>query len=139
MKIIVDTCIWSLALRRNKSTSNGITAELRSLILDFRVQLLGPIRQEVLSGIKYKKQFQSLKENLSGFTDLQLNESDYILAAQYNNLCRSKGIQGSNTDLLICAASVNHNLGIFTTDQDFQHFSKHLPISLHTQTISIHY
>ena len=131
MKIIVDTCVWSLALRRNKSTSNGIPAELRSLILDFRVQLLGPIRQEVLSGIKYEKQFQSLKENLTGFADLQLNESDYILAAQYHNLCRSKGIRGSNTDFLICAASVNHDLGIFTTDQDFQHFSKHLPISLH--------
>ena len=131
MKIIVDTCVWSLALRRNKETPNGVIAELRSLILDFRVQMIGPIRQEILSGIKYETQFQSLKENLSGFTDLQLDENDYILAAQFFNLCRSKGIQGSNTDFLICAISVNHNLGIFTTDQDFQHFSKHLPINLH--------
>ena len=131
MKIIVDTCVWSVALRNSKSTSNGIIAELKSLIHDFRVQMIGPIRQEILSGIKHETQFQNLKENLSGFTDIQLNENDYILAAQFYNLCRSKGIQGSNTDFLICAASANNNLGIFTTDQDFQHFSKHLPISLH--------
>lgn len=131
MKIIVDTCVWSLALQHNKSTANSIIAELRSLILDFRVQMIGPIRQEIISGIKYENQFQNLKENLSGFTDLQLIENDYILAAQFYNLCRSKGIQGSNTDLLICAVSANYNLGIYTTDQDFQHFSKHLPINLH--------
>lgn len=131
MKIIVDTSVWSLALRNNKSKSNGIIDELRSLILDFRVQMIGPIRQEILSGVKYEAQFQSLKENLSGFVDLQLNENDYILAAQYYNRCRSKGIQGSNSDFLICAVSANYNLGIFTTDQDFQHFSKLLPIKLH--------
>lgn len=131
MKIIVDTCVWSLALRRNKSSANGIIAELRSLILDFRVQMIGPIRQEILYGIKHEAQFVNLKENLNGFTDLKLNENDYILAAQFYNLCRSKGIQGSNTDFLICALSANYNLGIFTTDQDFQHFSKHLPINLH--------
>jgi hypothetical protein len=28
------------------------------------------------------------------------------MAAQFFNLCRSRGIQGSNTDFLICACSV---------------------------------
>ncbi|MBT4291003.1 MAG: PIN domain nuclease, partial [Deltaproteobacteria bacterium] len=111
MKTIVDTCVWSVALRHSKSASNGIITELKNLILDFRVQMIGPIRQEILSGIKHETQFQNLKENLSGFTDLQLNENDYILAAQFYNLCRSKGIQGSNTDFLICAVSANNNLG----------------------------
>lgn len=131
MKIIVDTCVWSLALRRSKEVSNGIVAELKSLIGDFRVQLIGPIRQEILSGIKDEIQFQNLKDHLSGFADLQLKEDDYVLAARYFNICRAKGVQGSNTDFLICAVSANHNLGIFTVDQDFQHFSKYLPINLH--------
>lgn len=132
MKIIVDTCVWSLALRRGKKSSNGTVSELKNLIMDFRVQMIGPIRQEILSGIKDDSQFQHLKDHLKGFTDLQLVEDDYILAAQYYNLCRAKGVQGSNTDFLICAVASNHNLGIFTTDQDFQHFSDHLPINLHT-------
>lgn len=133
MKIIIDTCVWSLALRQNHKSPNEIVAELKSLILDFRVQMIGPIRQEILSGVKYDIQFQKLRTHLSGFNDLQLNEDDYIVAAQFYNLCRSKGIQGSNTDFLICAAAAaNHDLGIFTTDQDFVHFSKHLPIILHS-------
>ncbi len=131
MKLIIDTCVWSLALRHNNKSTNQIVAELKSLILDFRVQMIGPIRQEILSGIKHDIQFQKLKNHLSGFNDLQLNENDYIVAAQFYNLCRSKGIQGSNTDFLICAAAANHGLGIFTTDQDFVHFSEHLPIVLH--------
>ncbi len=132
MKIIIDTCVWSLALRHNHKSQNEIIAELKSLILDFRVQMIGPIRQEILFGVKYDTQFQKLKNHLSGFNDLQLNEDDYIVAAQFYNLCRSKGIQGSNTDFLLCAAAVNHDLGIFTTDLDFVHFSKHLPIILHS-------
>ena len=135
MKIIVDTCVWSLALRHNNKSSQDTTTELKSLILDFRVRMIGPIRQEILSGIKHEIQFQKLKNYLSGFNDLQLNEDDYIIAAQFYNLCRSKGIQGSNTDFLICAVAVNHNLGIFTTDLDFQHYSKHLPITLHALEI----
>ena len=131
MRIIVDTCVWSIALRRNKETSNGIIAELKSLIQDFRIQMIGPIRQEILSGIKDDIQFQNLKDHLNGFPDLQLKEEDYILAARFFNICRGKGVQGSNTDFLICAVSANHNLGIFTTDQDFKYFSKYLPISLH--------
>jgi predicted nucleic acid-binding protein len=135
MKIIVDTCVWSLALRHNNKLSHETIAEFKSLIIDFRVQMIGPIRQEILSGIKHEIQFQKLKNHLSGFSNLQLNEDDYIIAAQFYNRCRSKGIQGSNTDFLICAVSVNHNLGIFTTDLDFLHYSKHLPITLHSPEI----
>ena len=54
MKIIVDTCIWSLAVRRNNVAQNPYIDELRSLIEEIRVQLIGPIRQELLSGIKSK-------------------------------------------------------------------------------------
>ena len=57
MKIIVDTCIWSLALRRVKANDSEHVKELRQLIKEFRVQMIGPIRQEILSGIRSKKQF----------------------------------------------------------------------------------
>ncbi|NCP02896.1 MAG: hypothetical protein GW861_05895 [Deltaproteobacteria bacterium] len=60
MKTIVDTCIWSLALRRNETTSSDIVDELSELISEVRVQLIGPIRQELLSGIKSTTQFNKL-------------------------------------------------------------------------------
>ena len=131
MKVIVDTSIWSLALRRGKSQDTSILIELESLISDFRVQLIGPIRQELLSGIKSDEQFNSLKRYLSSFPDYQIQSEDFVLAAQFFNQCRSKGIQGSNTDFLICAIAVNNNWQIYTSDQDFTHFQKIIPIQLY--------
>jgi predicted nucleic acid-binding protein len=131
VKIIVDTCIWSFALRRAVKTENSSSDELKELIKEVRVQLIGSIRQEILSGIKIKQQFQSVKSHLLAFSDLILTEADYELAAEYFNLLRSKGIQGSNTDFLICAASTNHKMPIFTLDNDFELFKKHIPIQLY--------
>lgn len=131
MKIIIDTCIWSLALRRNTVQGNPYIEELRNLIEEIRAQLLGPIRQELLSGIKSKKQFDTLKLHLEAFTDIELETEDYELAAEYFNAARKKGIQGSNTDFLICAISSRRKMPILTTDKDFANFQSIFPVSLH--------
>ena len=102
MKVLVDTCIWSLALRRKKLSGPNIeVVEFQELIEEVRVQLIGPIRQEILSGVKRKQQFSELKKILSAFPDLPLASEDFELAAEYFNTLRRKGIQGSNTDFLI--------------------------------------
>ncbi len=130
MKIIVDTSIWSLALRRKKRQSFPEVKILESLIDNQRICMLGPIRQEILSGIKDNKQFAQLKDILSAFDDFPLATKDYEKAAEFFKLCRSKGIQGSNTDYLICAVSSNNRFPVFTSDKDFEIYSKHLPITL---------
>jgi predicted nucleic acid-binding protein len=131
VKIIVDTCIWSLALRRDHGKSKPLIEELRSLILDRRVQMLGPIRQEILSGIRREDHFQILKNHLAAFPDFPLLSEDYETAASYFNLCRRQGMQGSNTDFLICAVAARANFSVFSTDKDFELFAEHLPIMLH--------
>jgi predicted nucleic acid-binding protein len=131
MKVLVDTSVWSLALRRGGDSTAKPVRELRSLIADNRVQMIGPIRQEMLSGIREEAQFKELETRLSAFPDLQVTDEDYVTAARFFNVCRAKGIQGSNTDFLICAAAVRHRLVIFTTDKDFALYAKHLPIALH--------
>ncbi len=131
MKIIVDTCIWSLALRRNTVTDILYIEELKNLIEEIRVQFIGPIRQELLSGIKSKKQFDTLKLHLEAFPDIELEAKDYELAAEFFNAARKKGIQGSNTDFLICAISSRHKMPIMTTDKDFSNFQSVFPVSLH--------
>ena len=132
MKILVDTSVWSLALRRGDQSCIPCAEELRGLIQDHRVQMIGPIRQEILCGIRSESQFNKLKKHLESFPDLPILTEDYVEAARYFNLCRSKGIQGSNTDFLICAVSVRNELPIYTIDKDFELFAKHLPIHLHT-------
>ena len=131
MKVLVDTSVWSLALRRGKQSIAAPAQELRQLIQDHRVQMIGPIRQEILSGIRNDSQFNKLRKHLESFPDLPILTNDYVRAAKFFNLCRSKGIQGSNTDFLICALAVRNKFSIFTTDKDFELFSKHIKIILH--------
>ncbi len=131
MRVLVDTSVWSLALRRGSDSTLGPVRELRGLIADNRVQMIGAIRQELLSGIRDKAQFKELEAHLSAFPDLPVTSEDYVMAARFYNECRSKGVQGSNTDFLICAVAVHHRLAVFTTDNDFVLYAKHLPIVLH--------
>ena len=131
MMVLVDTCIWSLALRRRERKDDPEVRELEALIRDGRVQLIGPIRQEILSGIARKAQFDRIRRSLAAFPNLLIEAEDYELAASYYNLCRSKGIQGSNADFLICAVGVRHEMEIYTTDADFERFARCLPIVLH--------
>ena len=131
MKIIVDTSIWSLALRSDKQEISKPVQELRQIIHGHRVQMIGPIRQEILSDIRNASQFKKLRKHLEGFPDLPIFTEDYITAAQFFNQCRSKGIQGSNTDFLICAVAARNKFSIFTLNKDFEMFSKHIPIVLH--------
>ena len=131
MRVVVDTSVWSEALRRRDQADSDVVRELRSLILEHRVDIIGPIRQEILSGIRADAQFKKLEKHIAAFPDVPLQTADYIMAAQFFNTCRTKGIQGSNTDFLICAVAVRRQLSIFTTDGDFPLFAKRLPIVLH--------
>lgn len=62
--------------------------------------------------------------------DITLTSSHFIKAAEFCNYCMKKGIQGSNTDFLICSVAVIERLEIFTKDSDFKNFSKVIPIAL---------
>ena len=132
MKVLVDTSVWSLALRRRRTTAaDPVVEELRSLIDEGRVAIVGPIRQELLSGIQTSKTFERLREHLRGFEDEQIETVDFERAAEHFNTCRAKGVQGSNTDFLICAVAERRSLPILTPDADFNRFAALLPITLH--------
>ena len=132
MTVLVDTCVWSLVLRRTRVKKvDPYVCEFQELVKELRVQMIGPIRQEVLSGIRTNAQFSKLRDHLRAFPDLELTPSDYERAAEMLNRARSQGIQGSNTDFLICAISARHKFPVFTTDKDFPRFQKHIPIQLH--------
>jgi hypothetical protein len=131
MRILVDTSVWSLALRRSQMVEDPFVNELRELVSELRVQMTGPVRQELLSGIRSQSQFQMLRDHLRGFPDLELTPEDYERAAEFFNICRQKGVQGSNTDFLLCAIAARHHMPILTTDADFTLFERHIPVTLH--------
>ena len=132
MKVLVDTSVWSAALRRSSAESRAEEARaLRQLIVDHRAELIGPIRQELLSGLRDDAQFERLRTYLAAFPDVPLHESDYERAAAFFNTCRRVGVQGSSTDFLICAVAANRGWEIHSTDLDFERYAEHLPVRLY--------
>jgi predicted nucleic acid-binding protein len=138
MLVLVDTPIWSLALRRKHADLNPrelrLTTTLRELIQDGRAQLVGPVRQELLSGIREEASFKKLRDQLRAFEQVPLDVADYEEAARLNNQCRVRGIAGSAIDFLICATAVCRTWQIFTTDRDFSRYAAVLPLKLYNAT-----
>lgn len=130
MGILIDTSVWSLALRR-KQVGGPVVAALQRILLTQAVPLLGLVRMELLSGAADEKFLQALREKLRAYSDLPLEVDDYEMAAVFRTTCRRKGLQGSLADFLLCAAAVRRDMAIFTMDRDFKRFAKVLPIDLH--------
>ena len=136
MNVLVDTSVFSLALRRkNESLSTNerfLVAELSELIREGRARMIGLIRQELLSGIKATDQFEKLRVHLRSFPDEVVDTSDYEEAAKAGNRCRAKGVAVSIVDILLCAVAIKRQWAIFTTDPDFSNYAKVLPLRIYT-------
>ena len=135
MTVLVDTTIWSLALRRRRDALTRdqvrLVDEWRALVLDGRAGIIGPVRQEVLSGVRSTEVFDRLRHHLAGFDCIEVGLDDYDQAARFYNTLRSSGVAGGGVDLLICAVASRAGVPIFTTDRDFRRYADHLPIRLH--------
>lgn len=129
MKVLVDTCVWSKALRY-KASDKDITKKINEIIINGVLVIIGPIRQEILSGIAEAAQFNKLRDRLAPFEDVPLKSEHFLKAAEFCNICRKKGIQGSSIDFLICAVASLEKFIIFTTDKDFERYAEYLPIKL---------
>lgn len=133
MRVLIDTTVWSCALRRNTTspTEKAAAEECAHLVESGWVVMIGPIRQEVLSGIRNPNLCASIRDILRDYVDLPLRAEHHERAAEFYNKVRSKGIQGSHGDFIICAAAAEYDCQIMTLDQDFARYAEHLPISLY--------
>ena len=135
MNVLVDTSVWSLALRRKgqnlKPSERQLVEELAELIREGRARVIGLVRQELLSGIKSTDQYEKLRNYLRSFPDEIVDTADYEQAAEAGNRCRAKGVVVSIVDILLCAVAMKREWAIFTTDPDFSNYSKVLPLAYH--------
>jgi predicted nucleic acid-binding protein len=136
VNVLVDTPVWSLALRRRRADLNPheqvLAGALAELVREGRVQMMGAIRQELLSGIREEKQFHKLRNYLRAFGEQGIEIADYEEAARMHNLCRARGIAGSAIDFLICAVAQRRDWHIFTTDRDFERYGRVLELKLYS-------
>ena len=135
MNLLVDTPVWSLALRRKQADlsprEERVTQALQEVIRDGRAQLVGVVRQELLSGIREEERFRKLRDYLRAFDDPPLETGDYEEAAQMHNRCRARGIAGSAIDFLICAMAARRHWQVFTTDRDFERYGRVLGLKMY--------
>jgi predicted nucleic acid-binding protein len=136
VNVLVDTSIWSLALRRKPHdlhpAERGAVAELTNLIQEGRARIIGLVRQELLSSIKAASQYEKLRAVLRSFPDEPIAASDYEAAAKASNDCRARGVAVSVSDILICAVAIARDWSIFATDPDFKSYARILPLKLHS-------
>lgn len=135
MTVLIDTTIWSLALRRPTRrlsiVQQRLVEEWRRLVEDGTAAIVGPIRQEILSGVRDANVYSALRERLAGIDCLSIEIDDYDEAARFYNELRARGIVGGAIDLILCAVACRAGSPIFTTDRDFERYAQHLPVRLH--------
>lgn len=133
MNVLVDTSVWSLALRRKNADLSAhqqrLVIALTELIQEGRAHIIGSIRQELLSGIREPERFRKVRDKLRAFPEPTLDANDYEEAAHLSNQCRTRGITGSPIDFLVCAVAQHRRWQIFTTDRDFENYSKIIAVN----------
>jgi len=131
VQVLVDTSVWSLGLRRRKCGESGEVIRLKELIADGRVEIIGAVRQEILSGIRESRQFDRLRLALEPFPDVAIETSDYEDAARICNACQVAGIVTGTVDCLIASVSMRNGWELLTTDLDFTHMASCVDLRLH--------
>jgi len=130
VSVLVDTSVWSAALRREKPPNSREVEALRAAIERGDACLLGVILQEVLQGFPSSDRTRRLVDYLSPFPILSLHRGDYVYAAEIRNKCRAKGVTVSTVDAQIAAAAINHRCALLAVDQDSEGISRHFPLRL---------
>lgn len=118
--MLVDTSVWSLALRRDGHSDDPTVAVLAEA-LDGTGQVFttGLILQELLQGFHGPRSRKRIIDRFSALPFLIPDRTDHIDGAQLRNRCRRKGLQLGTIDALLAQLCVRHDLLMLTTDQDF--------------------
>ena len=124
--LLVDTSVWSLALRCGPVPAGAEVKELRRSIEAGTPQVTtGLILQELLQGFSGPRAREAIIERFSALPLVAPQRADHIAAAELRNRCRRAGVQLGTIDALLAQLCVRHGLTLLTTDQDFLRAARH--------------
>lgn len=131
MSLLVDTSVWSLALRRDTPPDLTEVARLgNALGRGEAVHTTGLVLQELLQGITGPKSRTEIIERLSALPLLVPVLQDHIEAAELRNRCRRAGVQIETVDALLAQLCISHDLTMLAMDRDFVHIAQHSALKL---------
>lgn len=131
MTLLVDTSVWSLALRRDGSTSAPEVRVLRDALAGSdAVVTTGLVVQELLQGFSGPRAAAAIIDRFAALPLVAPDRSDHIGAAEVRNACRRAGVQLGTIDALLIQLCGRHELTLLSTDNDFVHAARHVPFEL---------
>ncbi len=131
MEVFVDTSVWSLALRRDRESDEPQVAFLRKLLASgSEVATTGLVLQELLQGMRGPRDRPSIIERFGALRLIVPQPEDHIEAAEVRNTCRRNGVQVGTIDALLAAICTGRDLLMLTTDEDFVHLGRHVPLQV---------
>ena len=131
MTLLVDTSVWSLALRRDVNVIEPEVDALKAALAGSDVVVTtGLILQELLQGFAGPKSRTQIIESFTSLSLVQPDREDHIAAADLRNTCRRAGVQVGTVDALIAQLCIRHNLMLLSTDKDFAHAAQHCKLKL---------
>jgi predicted nucleic acid-binding protein len=129
MTLLVDTSVWSLALRRDTEAAVPEVGHLKQALLGAEVVVTtGLVLQELLQGFAGPKSQKQIVERFAALPLLQPEREDHVEAAALRNACRRAGVQVGTIDALLAQLCIRYDLTLLTTDQDFVHAARHCPL-----------
>ncbi len=131
MTLLVDTSVWSLALRRDAEVEAPEVDALKEALAGADVVVTtGLVLQELLQGFAGPKASAQIVERFSALALLQPERDDHVAAAGLRNACRQKGVQLGTVDALIAQLCIRHDVILLSTDLDFVHAAKHCSLKV---------
>jgi predicted nucleic acid-binding protein len=129
--LLVDTSVWSLALRRDAEADDPEVLALKDALSGADlVVTTGLVLQELLQGFSGAKASAQIVDRFASLGLIQPDREDHIAAAALRNACRRGGVQVGTVDALIAQLCIRHDLVLLSTDQDFKHAAKHCKLKI---------
>ena len=131
MPLLVDTSVWSLALRRNKPDPSAEVDRLRAALNEgTAVATTGVVVLELLFGVASDQTAQRIADSLRAVPMIVPTFDDCVAAARTRTRLREKGVQLGPIDALIAQLCITYGHTLLTTDQDFHHAARHVPLRI---------
>lgn len=131
MTLLVDTSVWSLALRRDGSTESREVIALREALDGAdSVVTTGLVLQELLQGFSGPRDKEAIIERFGALPLIQPDRQDHIAAAEVRNLCRRSGVQVGTIDALLIQLCGRYELTLLSVDKDFTNAAPYVPFKL---------
>ena len=121
MRVLVDTSVWSLALRKKGPADHPAVASLTELLRAGEdVCLIGLVLQEVLQAFRSEASYRTILRHLEPFPLLALERNDHVRSAALHRRCAARGIAASTADCRIASAAIGHGCQLLSADGDFE-------------------